>query len=114
MPGALASRGRCSSGVIMDGNRNGNVAAEIRKRILTLVRTSLEKNAILVEISPDSRLADIGLSSVDMVALMLKLEAEFELIIPESEITPENFQSVETIERVILDHPALHTSVAGA
>ena len=40
---------------------------------------------------------------MDMVALMLKVEAEFDLALPQPEITPENFQSVKTLERLILN-----------
>jgi len=38
---------------------------------------------------------------MDMVNLMLGVEAEFDFTIPQSEITPENFQSVETLERMV-------------
>ena len=37
-----------------------------------------------------------------MVNLMLAIEAEFDLMIPASEITPANFRSVSTIETLIL------------
>jgi acyl carrier protein len=56
----------------------------------------------VVEFDPDSRLADIGLTSMDMVNLMLGVEAEFDFTIPQSEITPENFRSVGTLERMIV------------
>ena len=39
---------------------------------------------------------------MDMVNLMLAVEAEFDFTIPQSEITPENFQSIETLERMIV------------
>jgi len=42
------------------------------------------------------------LTSMDMVNLMLAVEAEFDFTIPQSEITPENFQSVATLERMIV------------
>jgi acyl carrier protein len=32
---------------------------------------------------------------------MLGVEAEFDFTIPQAEITPENFQSVETLQRMI-------------
>ena len=51
---------------------------------------------------PDSRLVDVGLTSMDMVNLMLGVEAEFDFTIPQAEITPENFQSVKTLERMIV------------
>ena len=39
---------------------------------------------------------------MDMVSLMLGVEAEFDFTIPQSEITPENFQSIATLERMIV------------
>ena len=50
---------------------------------------------------PIRRLVDVGLTSMDMVNLMLGVEAEFDFTIPQAEITPENFQSVETLERMV-------------
>ena len=63
----------------------------------------MEQNDITVDLHPESRLVDIGLSSMDMVALMLKVEAEFDFIIPQPQISPENFQSVKTLELMILN-----------
>jgi acyl carrier protein len=37
-----------------------------------------------------------------MVALMLKVEAEIDFAIPQLQINPENFQSVKTLELMIL------------
>ena len=75
--------------------------ANVRDRILTLVQAILEQNAIAVEVKPESRLVDIGLTSMDMVNLMLSVEAEFDFTIPQDQITPENFQSVKTLERMV-------------
>lgn len=75
----------------------------VQDRVLFVVRSVLEQNAIKADIHPESRLVDIGLDSMDMVALMLKVEAEFDLILPQPEITPENFQSVRTLEVMILN-----------
>ena len=71
-------------------------------RILTLVRAILDQNAIAAEVQPDSRLVDVGLTSMDMVNLMLSVEAEFDFTIPQDQITPENFQSVATLERLVV------------
>lgn len=76
--------------------------AGVQSRTLALVKAILEQNSIVVEFDPDSRLADIGLTSMDMVNLMLGVEAEFDFTIPQSEITPENFRSVGTLERMIV------------
>jgi acyl carrier protein len=74
---------------------------EIRTRVMALVKAILEQNAINATIDPDTRLVDVGLTSMDMVNLMLGVEAEFDFTIPQSEITPENFQSVKTLEAMI-------------
>ena len=80
-----------------------DLAASVQDRVLSVVRTVLKQNAIIADVHPESRLVDIGLGSMDMVALMLKVEAEFDLTLPQPEITPENFQSVRTLELMILN-----------
>jgi acyl carrier protein len=76
--------------------------ANVQTRILALVKAILEQNAIASEVAPDSRLVDVGLTSMDMVNLMLGVEAEFDFTIPQAEITPENFQSITTLEQMIV------------
>jgi acyl carrier protein len=77
-------------------------SADVQLRVLALVKTILEQNAIAVEVGPESRLVDVGLTSMDMVNLMLGVEAEFDFTIPQSEITPENFQSIKTLQSMIV------------
>ena len=77
--------------------------SDVRNRVLALVKAILEQNAMVAEVDPQSRLVDVGLTSMDMVNLMLGVEAEFDFTIPQSEITPENFQSVKTLERMIVN-----------
>jgi acyl carrier protein len=74
---------------------------KVQERVISLVTSILSANSIVVDVLPGSRLADIGMTSMDMVNLMLAVEAEFDLTIPQAEITPENFQSPETIERMV-------------
>ena len=76
--------------------------ANVQSRLRGLVAAILEQNAIAVELDPQSRLVDVGLTSMDMVNLMLGVEAEFDFTIPQAEITPENFQSIKTLERMIV------------
>jgi acyl carrier protein len=75
---------------------------DVQTRLLALVKTILQQNAMTVEIDPDTLLVDVGFTSMDMVNLMLGVEAEFDFTIPQSEITPENFQSVKTLERMVV------------
>ena len=74
---------------------------DVRNRIIKLVKGILEQNALSAAVTPQAKLVDVGLTSLDMVNLMLGVEAEFDFTIPQSEITPENFQSVETLERMV-------------
>jgi acyl carrier protein len=75
---------------------------DVRDRIVALIKAILAQNAIATDVRLEARLVDIGLTSMDMVSLMLGVEAEFDFTIPQAEITPENFQSVETLERMVV------------
>ena len=74
---------------------------DARNRIIKLVKGILEQNSLSADVTPQAKLVDVGLTSMDMVNLMLGVEAEFDFTIPQVEITPENFQSVETLERMV-------------
>ncbi|UPT97014.1 phosphopantetheine-binding protein [Bradyrhizobium barranii subsp. apii] len=74
---------------------------DVRDRIIKLVKGILEQNSLNADMTPQAKLVDAGLTSMDMVNLMLGVEAEFDFTIPQSEITPDNFQSVETLERMV-------------
>jgi acyl carrier protein len=78
-----------------------NFEAGLRNRIIGLVQAILAQNALPARLGPDTRLVDAGLTSMDMVNLMLSVEAEFDFTIPQAEITPENFQSVDTLCRMV-------------
>jgi acyl carrier protein len=80
---------------------DAGLGATVQDRIRALVMAILQENAITSEVHPESRLVDVGLNSTDMVNLMLGIEAEFDFEIPPAEITPENFQSIRTLELMI-------------
>lgn len=70
-------------------------------RIFAIV-TQLSSNPTLIaRLEADQPLYDAGLSSLDMVNLMLAVEAEFDVEIPQEHMAPENFRSVAAIERLI-------------
>lgn len=48
-----------------------------------------------------TNLTDVGFSSLDMVKVMLGVEAAFDLMIPQDLITPENFQNGAAITAMI-------------
>jgi acyl carrier protein len=94
------------SGVLLQASRGRHMQGfdiDIRHRVTALVKTILEQNAVSAELGPEARLVDAGLTSMDMVSLMLAVEAEFDFTIPQEQITPENFQSVQTLERLVTE-----------
>lgn len=46
-------------------------------------------------------LRNAGLTSLDLVNLMLAVEGEFDIFIPEAQMTPENFRTVRSIEVLV-------------
>ena len=72
-------------------------------RVAALVRGFLAKRSIDRSVGHDDDLAASGLSSLDMVNLMLAVEAEFDLKIPDREMTPSNFRSIAHIVRLVHD-----------
>jgi acyl carrier protein len=71
-------------------------------RLKRLAEQFLVSKSGVRPISVEDGLIDAGLTSIDMVNLMLAVEAEFDVSVPQSAITPENFRSVSTIEALIL------------
>jgi acyl carrier protein len=72
-----------------------------RERLLTLVRQILGPPAAGRPLLVDARLSDLGMSSMKMVNLMLSVESEFNIVIPQADINPENFASLASIEVLI-------------
>jgi len=73
-----------------------------RGRLIDLIRQILGPPAASRPLPIDARLSDLGMSSIKMVNLMLAVEVEFDITIPQTEITPENFQSIASVEGLVL------------
>ena len=69
-------------------------------RILALVDAMLARRG-RPGAGVDEDLRAAGLSSLDTVNLMLAVEGEFDLFLPQGEMTPENFRSVATIAALV-------------
>jgi len=78
------------------------VGAVSKDDVAQLVRRILEERSINAAVLPESDLRDVGLTSLDMVALVLSVEAEFNLTIPEIQITPANFRSISAINALVI------------
>ena len=70
-------------------------------KIAKVVDRLLKDHSIDRTFYAEEDLRDVGLTSLDMASLVLSVEAEFDLMIPEREITPANFRSVATITNLV-------------
>ena len=75
----------------------------VGEQLIVLVKQLLGAKAVLPDPFPtDRQLSDLGVSSLKMVNLMLAVELEFDIAIPQSDITPENFHSVAAIQSLVV------------
>ncbi len=64
------------------------------RRVVVVVQRVLAERAVHHAIGVEDDLREAGMTSLDMIGLVLLLEAEFGLMIPETSIMPANFRSV--------------------
>jgi acyl carrier protein len=74
-----------------------------QQRIGAIVRTYVKGVAADREIAPDENLVELGLTSMDMVNLLLAVEAEFDLTVPGTNLNPAHFRSIIGIERLVME-----------
>jgi acyl carrier protein len=84
----------------MSASQN-NSGASPRERVVALVERILERPPGAAPLSTTARLNELGMSSMKMISLMLAIEVEFDLAIPQAEITPENFESIASVEATV-------------
>jgi acyl carrier protein len=72
-----------------------------RERITAIAVKMLVKRGVTTIPTASDNLRDAGLTSLDMVNLMLAIEAEFDIEIPQSAMTPDNFDTVGAIENLV-------------
>jgi len=70
-------------------------------RVIRVVQDILQRRAIQRPVQADEDLREAGLNSIDMVNLMLAVEAEFGLEIPDTDMTLHNFRSVTAIDAFV-------------
>jgi acyl carrier protein len=82
-------------------SRMANGMAISRTDITGVVEALLIKRSGAMTIDADQNLTDAGLTSLDMVNLMLAIEDEFGIEIPQRQMTPANFRSIAAIEMLV-------------
>jgi len=66
-----------------------------------IVQSLLAKRAVATSVDAAQNLTDVGLMSLDMVNLMLAVEDEFGIEIPQRQMIPANFRSIAAIENLV-------------
>ena len=72
-----------------------------RDRITAIACQMLAKRGVAAIPGSETNLREAGLTSLDMVNLVLAVEAEFDIEIPQSAMTPDNFDTVAAIEALV-------------
>ena len=87
---------------IYTGSSMSNVSELLpRDRILKIVADFLARQSVHRTIRPEDNLRELGLTSMDMVNIVLKVESVCDVTIPDREITPANFRSVAAIDSLV-------------
>lgn len=90
-----------SSDRAMSDFRSQSAQVSPRDRLRALVAGILAAKSQAGPFSDDDTLAEIGIASVDMVTLLLSVESEFDLEVPQQDITPDMFRSIATIDALV-------------
>jgi acyl carrier protein len=71
------------------------------QKLIDLVQQLLDERSVNRPFGAEDDLRGVGLTSLDMLNLVLAVEAEFDLRIPDAEITLANFRSVSAIGMLV-------------
>lgn len=73
----------------------------VQGQITAIVEAMLLKRGGALAVAADQNLSEAGLTSLDMVNLMLAIEDEFGIEIPQRRMTPANFRTIAAIEQLV-------------
>jgi acyl carrier protein len=76
-------------------------ASSVRDRITAIARQMLARRGVAASPGPQDNLREAGLTSLDMVNLVLTIEAEFNIEIPQSAMTADNFDTIAAIDVLV-------------
>ena len=76
--------------------------AVLTDRVAAIVRQVMPQQSSEVSLAAETDLYDAGLTSMAMVKLMLAVEVEFDIAIPDADLHPDNFRSIAAVEALVL------------
>jgi acyl carrier protein len=86
---------------VLDYSNDHGRANDMAERVAALALRAMGPQTIVKAIRPDGDLHDEGLSSLGLVNLMLSVEEEFDIRVPEREMTPANFRTIARIVQLV-------------
>jgi len=75
----------------------------VRTRIVGIVNDLMRRRQLPLPVEVDQSLREAGLKSLDLVNMMLAIEDEFGIEIPQDRLTMDHFRSIVAIERLVSD-----------
>ena len=78
-----------------------NDNSSLGERVGAVVQRLFSQRSITRSVCDRDSLIDAGLTSLDMVKLVILVEDEFDLTIPAGEMTPANFRSIVSISQLV-------------
>jgi acyl carrier protein len=86
---------------VLDHTNDTRLSDDMADRVAALALRAMGQQTILGAISRDRDLHYEGLSSLGLVNLMLSVEEEFDIKVPEREMTPANFRTIARIVKLV-------------
>ena len=77
------------------------ISDAIAPRVAAIVSGLLVKRGRPGSVGPTEDLRDAGLNSTDLVNLMLAVESEFDIFVPDDQMKPENFTTIRAINILV-------------
>jgi acyl carrier protein len=74
---------------------------DVLRRISSIVAEIAQRHDVKEQIAAHDTLVDRGMTSMAMVDLMLAIEADLDVMIPQREMTPSNFESIASLAAMI-------------
>lgn len=73
------------------------------EKIIEKLRTFIKNNIVAEHVCFDefTQLSSLGIDSLSLVEILLFIERNYGLIIPESELTPNNLKSISTLSKCV-------------
>ena len=86
---------------MLDHTNGTGLSDDTAERVAALALRAMGQQTIRKAISRDGNLHDEGLSSLGLVNLMLSVEEEFDIKVPERDMTPANFRTIARIVELV-------------